>query len=65
LPPLESSKNPLKPFQRPPEDLDSVTIIFSMVFNLYGVGKTAFGAEVAKSVKKYLAVWPSCSVKVE
>jgi hypothetical protein len=36
-----------------------------MVFNLYGVGRTAFGAKVVKKVRKALVVEPSCPVKVE
>ena len=49
-------KDPAPLAGEPPEDLDSVTIAFSMIYNLHGVGKTAFGAKIAKRVKKDLAV---------
>jgi hypothetical protein len=53
---LSSSKSSIKTLQKPHEDLDSVPIAFSMVFNLHGVARTAFGAKVAKRVEKDLVV---------
>jgi hypothetical protein len=62
---FKTLQNPYKAPRRPRENLKIVPIVFSMVFNLYGVGRTAFGAKVVKKVRKALVVEPSCPVKVE